>query len=155
MARSEPLDIRMAGLLKAVIPLMLVVAGLGSLPMWRLMGTTGVLAEFVAVCGVMGVMVLNAKLTVLAAKLGSRDACIVFLGGSVARVLACPALVFLIGWLMKLPVMPLSVWLAITYLVCLMVECAWIVVALKRHVKLHKPQKSPQSLQPQYMDWSI
>jgi len=151
----QPLDIKLAVLLKAVVPLMATAGVLGGLPTWRLTGVAGVYAETLSVCGVMAIMVLNAKMTVMAAKSGPRDACLVFLGGSVARVVACPAAVFIIGWLLRLPLIPLSVWLAITYLLCLVTECVWMVIALKKHVKLHKPQKSVPAVQPQYMDWSI
>jgi hypothetical protein len=149
------MDIKLSALLRAVVPVVAAAAVVGGLPTWKLLGMTGIYSELVAVCGVVVVMVLNGKLTVLAAKRSARDACIVFLGGSVARVLACPLVVFVAGWLLNLPVVPLSVWLAITYLLCLVVECFWIVVALKRHVKTCKPQKTQMNATPKYMDWSI
>jgi fumarate reductase subunit D len=100
-------------------------------------------------------MVLNGKLTVLAARQSDRAAFIVFTGGSVARAMVCPLVVFLPGWLLKLPVIAMCVWLAITYLLCLITECIWIVIALKKHVAIHKPRKTAPKVQPNYMDWSI
>lgn len=155
VTQSQPLDITLGGLLKAVVPVMTVVALIGGLPTWRLTGLRGVSAQAVAVCGVAAVMLLSGRLTVWAARRSARDAFIVFLGSSVARVIACPAVVFVAGWMLNLPIMPMSVWLAITYLLCLITECVWIVSALKKHVEKYKPTKTFKPIQPKYMDWSI
>jgi len=129
------LDIRLPSLLRWVLPPVTGMAAFGVLPTWLLAGTAGIAAEVLAVAVVLGVMIASGGLTVYAAGLGMASAVTVFLGCSLFRLLLCPALVGLVGWLTRLPFAPMGVWMIITYLACLGLESAWIVRALVRKTK--------------------
>lgn len=150
-------EISLRPLAKHALPFMGGAALFGAIPTWLLSGWLGIIGEAIAVLGVMLVMLGSAKMVRIAADSGVREACLTFLGASVVRAVACPAVVILIGWATKLPFEPMIIWLAICYVACLFMECIWVVVALKRHHAKNKINKKniKKSVQPNYMDWSI
>jgi hypothetical protein len=135
MAESAPLKLELKALLGWVLPVVVIVAGVGVLPTWLTTGWAGVLSELLAVGVVLGVLLVTGWLTVYAARLGTNQAATVFLGCSIFRLLLCPALVAL-GWMLTaLPHKPMGVWLVVSYLLVLGLEVIWLVRALRQSAR--------------------
>lgn len=134
MSETQPaLPINIASLLKWVLPPVLGMSVFGVLPTWLTSGGAGVAGQIVTVLIVLGVMLGCGGLTVYAARQGAGPASTVFLGSSLLRMVLCPTLVGLAWLVTRLPAKPMAVWLVITYLACLAMECVWIVRALRRN----------------------
>jgi hypothetical protein len=145
MSEPQPaLPIHFVSLLKWVLPPVLGMAAFGVLPTWLTCGWPGVAGQSVAVFIVLGVMLGCGGLTVYAARQGAGQASTVFLGSSLLRMVLCPTLVGLAWLVTQLPAKPMAVWMMITYLACLALECAWIVRALRRSARETetKPQEN-------------
>jgi len=72
---------------------------------------------------------------VAAAGKSARDASVVFSASSWIRMFVCPGLTALAWVIFDLDIMPLGVWMLIFYLSGLAIECAWVVRALRKHVR--------------------
>ena len=145
MSEPQPaLPIHFVSLLKWILPPVLGMAAFGVLPTWLMCGWPGVTGQIVTVLVVLGVMLGCGGLTVYAARQGAGQASTVFLGSSLLRMVLCPTLVGLAWLVTQLPAKPMAVWMMITYLACLALECAWIVRALRRSTRETetKPQEN-------------
>ncbi len=139
----DAMNIQLSSMLMWVLPVVLGVALFGAIPTWMLDGWEGVAAETLAVAAVLTVMIASGSLSVGAAKKGATAAATVFMGCSLVRMMLCPLLVGLAWWISQLPAKPMGVWMAITYLLSLTLEAAWMVRAL-RNVKQQKAKKETQ-----------
>lgn len=137
-AESIPLDVRFSALLGWVLPATLGIAVCGIWPTWLLpAGWGGVLSELAAGVVVLSVMVANGLMVVAAAKKGRASAAMAFSASSLVRMVLCPLLTAMVGWIFDLAIMPLGVWMVVFYLTGLMMECVWIVRALRKHRRLY------------------
>lgn len=132
MARQKPLDISLRSLMGWVLGPVLGMTLFGIWPTWLLEGWAGVIAQWVTVLLVLSVMFGSGSLTVYAARQGAGPASTVFLGASLFRMLLSPLLVGLAWLVTGLPSGSMTVWLVITYVTCLVLECIWLVLALRR-----------------------
>jgi hypothetical protein len=144
-AAQDALNIRLSSLLMWVVPAMLIIAAFGVLPTWLVSGWSGVAAEVVAVVLVLAVMIATGTLSVAAARKGATPAATVFMGCSLFRMILCPVLVGIAWWITDLPAKPMGVWMVITYLLCLTLEAAWIVKALKKQAAGRKEKLTAES----------
>lgn len=142
-APAVPLAMTLGSLLKWVLPIPLLVAAVGVLPTWLLAGWSGVSGQSVAVVAVLLVMIASGQMTVAAARAGSREAALTFLGASAVRLILTPLLVYGLQWMTALPAGAMAIWLVVTYLLCLTIESAWLVAALRREaMELTKSDKT-------------
>jgi hypothetical protein len=135
MTEPEVLNIRLSSLLVWVLPAALGVAVFGIFPTWLVSDWSGVAAEAVTVVLVLAVMITSGSFSVTAARKGATLAATVFMGCSLVRMVLCPVLVGIAWWITGLPIKTMGVWMVIMYLICLALEAAWMVQALRKNKK--------------------
>ena len=136
MARTTKLRISFPALLGWVLPLGLLVGGVGIYPTLRIAGTSGLHAELAAGLVVLSVMLANGAWTVWTARKGPREVAFAFMLSGVVRVFVCLLVGVVVWQLVPLPLRCYAVWLGIFYLTMLLGEGVWMARALKRDALL-------------------
>jgi hypothetical protein len=119
-------------LLGWVLPLGVLVGGVGVTPTWWLVGREGLVAELLAGAVVLPIMIASALIVLGVASYGPALTTVVFVSIGVMRLTAVVATALILHRFSRVLVLPFWIWVVVFYLTVFGAEVAWLARALKR-----------------------
>jgi hypothetical protein len=119
-------------LLGWVLPVGVLVGGVGVPLTWWLVGREGLVAEALAAVIVLPIMVASAAIVVGVASFGPALITAVFVSIGVMRLTAVMATALIVYRFCRIPTLAFWIWVVVFYLAMFAAEVAWLARALKR-----------------------